>query len=90
MAGSLAETRMKILGLEHGNWIKPAEFPRNSPDWEALRHTDFATLPNRRTRDTDYPVNDDNYLVKVANFTAVGASTVVYTTHFPRMPPSDF
>src|SRR5580693_5807250 len=29
-------------------------------DWEARRYTDFDISPNRRTRDTDYPINDDN------------------------------
>jgi choline dehydrogenase-like flavoprotein len=34
VAWSLAETRMKILCLEQGDWIKPTEFPSNDRDWE--------------------------------------------------------
>jgi choline dehydrogenase-like flavoprotein len=89
-AWSLAETRMKILCLEQGDWVKPTEFPTNGRDWEARRFADFAISPNRRNRDTDYPVNDDNSLMKVANFNGVGGGTVLYTAHFPRMHPSDF
>ena len=37
VAWSLAETRMKILCLEQGDWIKSTEFPSNGRDWEARR-----------------------------------------------------
>ena len=90
VAWSLADTRMRILCLEQGDWMKPTDFPSNGRDWEARRHTDFAISPNRRGRDTDYPVNDDNSLMKVANFNGVGGGTVIYTAHWPRLHPSDF
>ena len=48
MAWSLAETRMKILCLEQGDWIKPTDFPSNGRDWEARRFADFDIFPNRR------------------------------------------
>ncbi|HWZ66418.1 MAG TPA: FAD-dependent oxidoreductase [Stellaceae bacterium] len=53
VAWSLAETRMKILCLEQGDWIKSAEFPTNGRDWEARHYADFDISPNRRARDTD-------------------------------------
>ena len=81
---------MKILCLEQGDWIKPTDFPANGRDWEARRYADFDISPNRRARDTDYPVNDDNSVMKVANFNGVGGGTILYTAHFPRMHPSDF
>ena len=90
VAWSLAETRMKILCLEQGDWIKPTDFPSNGRDWEARRYADFDISPNRRARDTDYPINDDNSPMKVANFNGVGGSTILYTAHYPRMHPSDF
>jgi choline dehydrogenase-like flavoprotein len=90
VAWSLAETRMKILCLEQGDWVKPTEFPTNGRDWEARRYGDFDLSPNRRARDTDYPVNDDNSPMKVANFNGVGGGTVLFTAHYPRMHPSDF
>ena len=90
MASSLAETRMKILCLEQGDWIKPSDFPTNGRDWEARRYGDFDISPNRRGRDTDYPVNDDNSVMKVANFNGVGGGTILFTAHYPRMHPSDF
>ena len=90
VAWSLAETRMKILCLEQGDWMKQSDFPANGRDWEARRYGDFDISPNRRARLTDYPVNDDNSLMKVANFNGVGGGTILYTAHFPRMHPSDF
>ena len=90
VAYSLAETKMRILCLEQGDWIKPSEFPSNGRDWEARRYGDFDISPNKRGRVTDYPVNDDASIMKVANFNAVGGGTIIYTAHWPRMHPSDF
>ncbi len=90
VAWSLAETRMRILCLEQGDWVRPGDFPTNGRDWEARRWGDFAISPNQRKRDTDYPINDDNSLMKVANFNGVGGGTILYTAHWPRMHPSDF
>ena len=90
VAWSRAETKMRILCLEQGDWIKPTDFPSNGRDWEARRYSDFDISPNRRARPTDYPVNDDNSPMKVANFNGVGGGTILYTAHFPRMHPSDF
>jgi choline dehydrogenase-like flavoprotein len=90
VAWSLAETRMKMLCLERGDWIKSSEFPSNGRDWEARRYTDFDISPNRRARETDYPINDDNSLMKIANFNGVGGGTILFTAHYPRLHPSDF
>jgi choline dehydrogenase-like flavoprotein len=90
VAYSLADTRMHIVCLEQGDWIKPTDFPSNGRDWEARRFSDFDMSPNRRGRVTDYPVNDDNSVMKIANFNGVGGGTVMYTAHWPRMHPSDF
>jgi choline dehydrogenase-like flavoprotein len=90
VAWSLAETKMKILCLEQGDWMKNADFPAHGRDWEARRYGDFDISPNRRARVTDYPVNDATSPMKVANFNGVGGGTILYTAHFPRMHPSDF
>jgi len=60
VAWSLAETKMRILCLEQGDWMKQSDFPSNGRDWDARRYGDFDISPNRRGRPTDYPVNDDN------------------------------
>jgi choline dehydrogenase-like flavoprotein len=90
VAWSLADTRMKILCLEQGDWMKQSDYPSNKRDWEARLHSDFATSPNTRARPTDYPINDDASPIKVVNFNGVGGSTIMYTAHYPRLHPSDF
>ncbi len=90
VAWSLADTKMRILCLEQGDWVKPTDYPSNGRDWEARLFSDFAINPNRRARPTDYPINDDNSPIKVVNFNGVGGSTIMYTAHFPRLHPSDF
>src|SRR3954447_19247768 len=76
VAWSLAETKMRILCLEQGDWMKHSDFPSNGRDWEARRFADFDISPNRRGRVTDYPINDDNSPMKVANFNGVGGGTI--------------
>jgi choline dehydrogenase-like flavoprotein len=90
VAWSLADTKMHILCLEQGDWVKPTDYPSNGRDWEARLFSDFAINPNRRARPTDYPINDANSPIKVVNFNGVGGSTIMYTAHFPRLHPSDF
>ena len=38
VAWSLADTRMKILCLEQGDWMKQSDFPSSGRDWEARRY----------------------------------------------------
>jgi choline dehydrogenase-like flavoprotein len=90
VAWSLADTRMRILCLEQGDWVSSSEFPSNGRDWEARQFGDFHMNPNRRANPADYPINEDDSPIKVANFNGVGGGTILYAGHFPRMHPSDF
>lgn len=90
VAWSLAETRMRILCLDQGDWVKSSEYPSNGRDWEARQMGEFSFDPNVRARATDYPINEDDSSIKVANFNGVGGGTILYAGHFPRMHPSDF
>ena len=78
VAWSLAETKMRILCLEQGDWMKQSDYPSNGRDYEARLFSDYAISPNIRQRPSDYPINDDNSPIKVVNFNAVGGSTVMY------------
>jgi choline dehydrogenase-like flavoprotein len=89
-AWSMSETKMRIVCLEQGGWVKPTDYPANGRDWEARRFGDSDILPNRRALPADYPVNDANSIVKIATYNAVGGGTVHYAAHFPRLHPSDF
>ena len=90
LAWSLADTRMRIVCLEQGDWIKPSDYPSTGRDWEARQQGDFSVSPNRRRSPMDYPINEDGSPIKIANFNGVGGGTILYAGHFPRLHPSDF
>ena len=90
VAWSLAETKMRIVCLEQGDWQKPTDYPSNGRDWEARQLAEFNYSPNRRGLVTDYPINEDNSAIRVANFNGVGGGTILYAGHYPRFHPSDF
>src|SRR5579862_6919291 len=89
-AWSMADTRMNILCLEQGGWMKQDDYPGMHDDWEAQQLGAFALSPNARGRREDYPVNDSGSPIAASMFNAVGGSTILYAAHFPRFHPSDF
>jgi choline dehydrogenase-like flavoprotein len=90
VAWSLAEAGFKVVCLEQGGWVQPAEMPHHQEDWELRRLTDFNPDPNVRQRPEDYPVNDAASTFTPLMFNAVGGSTIHWSAHFPRYHPSDF
>ena len=90
MAWSLADTKMRIVCLEQGASMNPLAYPSTGRDWEARALSDMATNPNVRGLPGDYPINEADSPIKVANFNGVGGGTVLYAGHFPRFHPSDF
>ncbi|MBW2229896.1 MAG: GMC family oxidoreductase [Deltaproteobacteria bacterium] len=90
MAWSLAETRMKIVCLEQGDWMDPDDYPTTRAGWEMERFGRFGFSPNGRGRETDYPINDSSSPIQISNFNGVGGSTILYAAHFPRFRPGDF
>jgi choline dehydrogenase-like flavoprotein len=90
VAWSLAETRMRVVCLEQGGWMNPADYPSTRSTWELERFGSFGLSPNSRGRSEDYPVNDSESPISISNFNAVGGSTILYAAHFPRFHPSDF
>jgi choline dehydrogenase-like flavoprotein len=90
MAWSLAETKMRIVCLEQGPLMNPLAYPSTTRAWEARTQDDFATNPNVRKLPQDYPINEENSPIKIANFNGVGGGTILYAGHFPRFHPSDF
>lgn len=90
IAWSLVETKMRIVCLEQGDWSNPSEYPSTTKDWETHQFSDYSVSPNTRGHPADYPVNETDSPIKVANFNGVGGGTVLYAAHFPRLHPSDF
>ena len=89
-AWSLSETNLKIVCLEQGAFMNPDEYPSTKVGWEAMKYDKFNVSPNVRKLQSDYPINDLESPIAIANFNAVGGSTILYSGHFPRFHPSDF
>ena len=94
-AGSAIAWRLSHLGLsitclEQGRKISLSEFPSNGSDWESRKLKEYNPNPNVRNSEFDYPINNNGSPIELANFNAVGGSTVIYSGHFPRFQPSDF
>ncbi len=92
VAKRLADLGAKVVCLEQGDWVKPADYPSAHPDWEIqIRRGPFHFSPNIRRRPEDYPVVEaGGHPPNVLMFNAVGGSTIHWAAHFPRLHPSDF
>jgi choline dehydrogenase-like flavoprotein len=90
VAWSLADTRMRIVCFEQGDWTNPADYPSTAVNWESQGYGRYNIDPNVRGLATDYPINNTDSAVTVVNFNGVGGSTILYGAHFPRLHPSDF
>ncbi|MDD9941900.1 MAG: GMC family oxidoreductase [Myxococcales bacterium] len=89
-AWSLAETRMNILCLDQGGWMKPSDYPSNHLDYEVRGFREFSSDPNVRKLPVDYPINAAESPIAPLMFNAVGGSTILWAAHFPRLEPDDF
>lgn len=89
-AWSLAETGLNIVCLEQGDRMRPTDYPSTTVQWEGSKLSDFHVSPNVRQLPEDYPINDTASPIAIANYNAVGGSTILYSGHFPRFHPSDF
>ena len=89
-AWNLSRSGYKIICLEQGPIIKKESYSFDRPNWESRQQNKFNINPNIRKLKSDYPIDDKNSAISIANFNAVGGSTILYSGHFPRFHPSDF
>ena len=83
-------TSLRIVCLEQGRAIDKSKYPTTSSDWELGRYGDFSPFPGVRNSTVDYPIDDSDSPISIAQFNGVGGSTILYSGHFPRFRPSDF
>lgn len=84
------EPGLSVMCLEQGGIMDPDRYPSTTVDWELRRQGDYHVSPNTRNLPADYPIDDSASPIALANFNAVGGSTILYSGHFPRFHPSDF
>lgn len=90
VAWNLSQSRLSIMCLEQGETMDPATYPSTTRQWELAKLDRFNVSPNVRKLAADYPINDSESPIAIANFNAVGGSTILFSGHFPRFHPSDF
>ena len=81
---------LRIICLEQGGLTDASKYPSTRVDWELSRTQDYSSNPSVRRNLADYPIDDSDSPISIANFNGFGGSTVLYSAHFPRMHPSDF
>jgi choline dehydrogenase-like flavoprotein len=89
-AHTLAAKGFKVVCLEQGDWVSPADFPGNKPEFELLLQKKWSWNPNTRARPADYPMNLDKADVTPIMFSAVGGSSILFGAQWMRLLPSDF
>lgn len=81
---------LKILCLEQGEKTNVSKFSCNSKNTDFSESLDYNYKASGRMNPGDYPIDDSDSSISIANFNSFGGSTILYSGHFPRMHPSDF
>ena len=89
-AWSFSETSLDIMCIEQGDRMEASDYPSTKRNWEVLQQQGYNVSPNVRKLAADYPINDKDSPIAIANFNGVGGGTILYSAHFPRFHPSDF
>ncbi len=84
------EKNLSIVCLEQGSECNSANYPSTKIDWELEKKSSASINPNIRKNKADYPIDNSNSAVSLANYNGFGGSTILYSGHFPRFHPSDF
>ncbi len=84
------DSYLKIVCLEQGGVSDASKYPAHYPNWELSRNGEASSKPSERNNPADYPIDDRNSPISIANFNGFGGSTILYSGHFPRFHPSDF
>lgn len=80
----------RIVCIEQGKELRASDYPSTRTDWELERSGAYSFSPNIRCDTADYPIDDSDSPITIANFNGYGGSTILYSGHFPRFHPSDF
>ncbi len=93
-AWSLSQNKsLKILCFEQGSVANKNNYPTKYSDLK-ISNIDNSLLcdpnPNLRGNFADFPIDDSESQLSLANYNGFGGSTTLYSGHFPRLHPSDF
>ena len=80
--------KYKVLCLDQGPFINYNS--KKVKKWNSNNDKKFKINPNERKLKFDYPIDNSDSDIEIANYNAIGGSTIIYSGHFPRLHPSDF
>jgi choline dehydrogenase-like flavoprotein len=87
IANRLSGAGIRVVCLEQGDWVQPADYPQFEDEWELEKLRRWNFDPNVRQLPEDYPVTG---VTAPMMFNGVGGSTLHYLAGWPRYRPSDF
>ncbi|WP_245416010.1 MULTISPECIES: GMC family oxidoreductase N-terminal domain-containing protein [Mesorhizobium] len=90
VAARLAEEGVSVVCLEQGMKHQREDYRGRQDDWEITALGPWHASPNVRRGPADYPINDEDSVMKPLMFNGVGGSTILYGAHWMRFFPSDF
>lgn len=80
----------QIICLEQGEKDNPKEYDYLSDEWERNKLFKYHKNPNFRKSISDYPIDNKDSQISIANYNGVGGSTIIYNAHLPRFKENDF
>lgn len=89
-AWNLSKLNLKITCIEQGPLINKKNYSFNNVNREINKLKNFNIDPNQRKFNSDYSIDCTNSPISIANYNAVGGSTLIYSGHYPRFHLSDF
>lgn len=86
----LSKKGHSVVCLDRGDWEDHSKLGTTFPKWELQRATTHSPIPEIRNSFLDYPIDDSDSPIRVANYNAVGGGTILFSGHFPRFLRDDF
>jgi len=87
---NLSKTNLKITCLDQGPLLSKKEYSFNNKEREINKMHYFNPDTNIRNLAQDYPIDSDNSPISIANYNAIGGSTLIYSGHYLRFHKTDF
>ncbi|WP_198344180.1 GMC family oxidoreductase [Mycobacterium dioxanotrophicus] len=88
LAKRLSDGGLRVVCLEQGRPLHPAELRHFSDTWEWDKQREWNVHPNVRKLPQDYPIGGEPHSIRNRN--DVGGSLNHWSAHWPRFKPVDF
>jgi len=86
----LSQKGLKVALFEQGQKLQPESIVPIDRGGELQRNSIFNPNPNIRKSFSDYQVDTSQSAIDIANYNAIGGSTVLFSAQYPRFHPEDF